>query len=88
MTRSPETTPGAGGDPAFRLREIRLAGFGLHREPVRFLLPQNATVWHAPNESGKSTLVHAVAAILFGLPATTDRSKFGLARFRSLDPPR
>lgn len=88
MTRPPETAPGAGGDPAFRLREILLAGFGLHREPVRFLLPEHATVWHAPNESGKSTLVHAVAAVLFGLPATTDRSKFGLARFRSLDPPR
>lgn len=76
-----------GGTP-FALREVRLAGFGLHREPVRFVLPSGPAVWHAPNESGKSTMVQGIAAILFGLPATTDRAKFGIARFRSLEEPR
>jgi chromosome segregation protein len=66
-----------------RIREVSLAGFGPHREATRFLFPEGPGVLLGPNESGKSTLLQALAATLFGLPATNDPAGFTTARFRS-----
>jgi DNA repair exonuclease SbcCD ATPase subunit len=66
------------------IREVALAGFGPHRAPMRFLFPEGPGVLLGPNESGKSTLLQALAATLFGLPATNDPGGFTTARFRSV----
>jgi energy-coupling factor transporter ATP-binding protein EcfA2 len=67
-----------------RIREVALAGFGPHREAKRFLFPEGSGVLLGPNESGKSTLLQALAATLFGLPATNDPGGFTTAHFRSV----
>jgi energy-coupling factor transporter ATP-binding protein EcfA2 len=70
--------------PPLRIREVALAGFGPHREAKRFLFPEGSGVLLGPNESGKSTLLQALAATLFGLPATNDPGGFTTAHFRSV----
>jgi DNA repair exonuclease SbcCD ATPase subunit len=67
-----------------RIREVALAGFGPHREAKRFLFPEGSGVLLGPNESGKSTLLQALAATWFGLPATNDSGGFTTAHFRSV----
>lgn len=67
-----------------RIREVALAGFGPHREAKRFVFPDGPGVLLGPNESGKSTLLQALAATLFGLPATNDPAGFTTAHFRSV----
>ncbi len=71
-----------------RIREIALAGFGPHREGRRFFFPDGPSVLVGPNESGKSNLLQALAATLFGLPAGNDPTGFTTAHFRSIPPPR
>jgi DNA repair exonuclease SbcCD ATPase subunit len=44
--------------------------------------PQGLGHLVAPNEFGKSTLVEGLAAVVFGLPGTSDPAAFGQARFR------
>lgn len=68
---------------ALRLRELTLAGFGVYREPTRFLFPEGNAILFGPNETGKSTLMFGLAGVWFGLPATTDPGRIGTARFRS-----
>jgi energy-coupling factor transporter ATP-binding protein EcfA2 len=70
--------------PSLCIREVALAGFGPHREAKRFLFPAGPGVLLGPNESGKSTLLEALAATFFGLPATNDPGGFTTARFRSV----
>ncbi len=52
---------------AVRFRELSLTGFGLWKEPTRFLFPEKLGVLALPNESGKSTMVAGLRAVLFGL---------------------
>lgn len=66
---------------------LTLAGFGAYEQPTTFDFPEGPAVWIAPNESGKSTLAHGIAAVLFGLPGVTDPSRFGAGRFRSFAHP-
>ena len=68
---------------ALRILRVELAGFGLYSSPTRFVFPPHAGVLCGPNESGKSTLLNGISAILFGLPGGTDPTKFGAGRFRS-----
>jgi energy-coupling factor transporter ATP-binding protein EcfA2 len=70
--------------PPLCIREVALAGFGPHREAKRFLFPEGPAVLLGPNESGKSALLQALAATLFGLPATNDPGGFTTAHFRSV----
>src|SRR5690606_29018325 len=58
-------------------------GFGPYRESVSVLFPKGLGVLALPNERGKSTLVHALTAILFGLPHAAGASPFGRGRFRN-----
>ncbi|MGE5653300.1 MAG: AAA family ATPase, partial [Bacillota bacterium] len=68
--------------PRVTLKRMIVRGFGPYAdEAVVDLLPE-ANVLVAPNESGKSTLAAALAAILYGLPATADPERFGQGRYR------
>ena len=66
---------------------VRLTGFGPYREATTFTFSDQLNVLVAPNETGKSTLVAGVNALLFGLPQTTDEKVFGQARYRNWDYP-
>jgi hypothetical protein len=52
---------------AVRFRELSLTGFGLWRRTTRFRFPARLGVLVLPNESGKSTMVAGLRAVLFGL---------------------
>lgn len=66
---------------------VRLTGFGPYRETTEFIFTDGLNVYVAPNESGKSTLVAGITALLFGLPQTTDPTVFGQARYLNWDHP-
>ena len=82
MTAAPERTGENRDGP--RLCELVLAGFGVYDHPTRFLFPDGPAVFHGPNESGKSTVLAGIQAVLFGLPASTNPAEYGTARYRSL----
>ncbi len=65
------------------IREVRLEGFGLYARPAVFTFGDGLNVWVAPNESGKSTLLAGLQAVLFGLPERSDPEPWGTARFRA-----
>lgn len=68
-------------------QRLILRGFGRYRDEFAIELSDN-NVLVLPNEAGKSTLVAGLAAVIFGLPATSDPTKFGQARYRNWhDPP-
>lgn len=69
---------------AVRFRELSLTGFGLWREPTRFRFPAGLGVLVRPNESGKSTMIAGLRAVLFGLKDGPDaiRSWGGMSACR------
>ncbi|NLW55055.1 MAG: AAA family ATPase [Firmicutes bacterium] len=69
--------------PRVKVKTVTLSGFGPHRGTVKYLFSDQLNVWVAPNESGKSTLVAGIGAIIFGIPQTTDVTVFGQARYRN-----
>jgi len=72
--------------PAVRhveLSRVELIGFGPFRDRTVVDFGSGVNVLVEPNESGKSTLVAGVIAVLFGLPKREDPSKFGTRRFRN-----
>ncbi|QIA26776.1 AAA family ATPase [Thermaerobacter sp. PB12/4term] len=76
--------PGAGpgnGHPV-RWHRLVLRGFGPFRDEVEFRFPEGLSHWVAPNESGKSTLLAGLVAVLFGLPGSNDPTRYGQARYR------
>ncbi len=73
--------------PKVQFDKVTLSGFGPYRETVEFTLNNKMNVLVAPNESGKSTLVAGIGAIIFGIPQTTDESVFGQSRFQNWDHP-
>lgn len=66
---------------------LMLRGFGCYRGTVEVTFDAGLNNAVAPNEYGKSTLVAGLVAVLFGLPNTSDASRFGKARFRNWDGP-
>ncbi len=68
------------------IHSLTLEGFGVYADTTTFRLQHGANVLVAPNEEGKSTLLHGVLAALFGLPERSDESVWGTARFRSWKP--
>lgn len=70
-----------------RFKRLSLSGFGPYRETVEFTFTDHLNVLVAPNETGKSTLVAGIVALIFGIPQTTDVTVFGQARFRNWDHP-
>ncbi|HEY8394636.1 MAG TPA: AAA family ATPase [Thermaerobacter sp.] len=81
-----EVATGAGqrAGPVGRVRWHRLVlrGFGPYRGEARVDFPDGLVTLVAPNESGKSTLVAGLAAVIYGLPGSSDPTRFGQARFR------
>ncbi len=69
--------------PRVKVKAVTLSGFGPHRGKVKYSFSGGVNVWVAPNESGKSTLVAGIGAIIFGIPQTTDVAVFGQARYRN-----
>jgi|GEM_PF-5000727 len=67
----------------FRFLSLELRGFGRH-ERVRLGFPDGLGVLVAPNESGKSTAVAGLTAVLFGLPTSSNPEEFGHSRYRNL----
>src|SRR5690606_16261518 len=68
---------------AVRWSHLVLHGFGRFAGTVSLEFGPGLNVLVAPNEAGKSTLLAGLAAVLFGLPATTDPDKFGHGRWRN-----
>lgn len=80
---------GIGGERRVKIvwRRLTLTGFGRFAEPITIRLDPGINVLVAPNERGKSTLMAGFAATLFGLPAISDASQFGQAKFRNWGTP-
>lgn len=69
--------------PSLAWRRLTLAGFGCYREGVTVNFQPGLNILVAPNETGKSTLIAGLEAVLFGLPNTSNPEAFGNARFAS-----
>jgi DNA repair exonuclease SbcCD ATPase subunit len=74
--------------PRIILRRVELSGFGPYRDSVVVDLDDGLNVLSASNETGKSSLVSGIAAIIFGIPQTSDQVAFGQGRFRNWFNPR
>ncbi len=62
---------------------LSLSGFGCYRSTVEIALHPALSVLVGPNETGKSTLIAGLTAVLFGLPASQDPAAFGQSRWRN-----
>ena len=74
--------PAPDGPGRLVFEQLRLQGFGLHRD-LRADFPPGLGVWSASNERGKTTAVLGLAATIWGLPHRSDPSVPGWARYRS-----
>ena len=63
-------------------KRLQLAGFGVH-DSVELELDEGLLAFIAPNESGKTTAVAGLTAVVFGLPSSRDKTSWGQERFRS-----
>ena len=61
---------------------LLLEGFGQFTEPVEVSFREGVNVFIAPNESGKSTIVAGIGAVLFGVEQSEDATRFSQGRFR------
>lgn len=66
-----------------RWLHMSLTGFGRFQSTTSVDWHDGVNVLVAPNESGKSTLMAGLAAILFGLPTSSNPDDFGQARYRN-----
>jgi DNA repair exonuclease SbcCD ATPase subunit len=66
-----------------RWQRLVLRGFGRFAGEVEVTFHPGLNHAVAPNERGKSTLVAGLAAVLFGLPASSDPARRGKARYRN-----
>jgi chromosome segregation protein len=85
---APSDGPARNTRAGFRFTRCHLAGFGLYDSAAGFVFPAGPGVLLGPNESGKSTLLHGLTAVLFGLPSDIRAGNFGSARFRSFSHPK
>ncbi len=65
------------------LKRLMLEGFGLFRRPAGVVFSPGINHMVADNESGKSSLVNGLLAIIFGMPQLSNPVDFGQARFRN-----
>jgi hypothetical protein len=61
---------------------LELYGFAVH-ESLALEFPEGMTVFASPNETGKSTALAGLTAVLFGLPTSSNPTAWGQARFRN-----
>jgi len=69
------------------IRRLELQGFGVYGRATRFAFGDGLNLLIAPNESGKSTFLAGLLAVLFGLPEKTDPQAWGTARYQSWETP-
>jgi len=69
--------------PSITWDRLLLSGFGCYRSTVEIALHPSLSVLVGPNETGKSTLIAGLTAVLFGLPASQDATVFGQSRWRN-----
>ncbi|MFO8060894.1 MAG: AAA family ATPase, partial [Bacillota bacterium] len=65
------------------LRRLILEGFGPFLSPVQVDFSPGLNCMVAANESGKSSLVSGLMAVIFGMPQRSDPAEFGQNRFRN-----
>ena len=68
-------------------QRLYLQGFGPYHDAVEIYFSPGTNNLVAENEKGKSTLAAGLTAVIFGLPAISDPTKFGLACYRNWDQP-
>ncbi|MFH1144217.1 MAG: AAA family ATPase [Candidatus Eisenbacteria bacterium] len=68
-------------------QRLELQGFGPYARTTRFLLADGLSVFIAPNETGKSTFLAGLLAVLFGLPEKADPQVWGTTRFQNWEAP-
>ncbi len=73
--------------PAVVLKQLSLQGFGRFKDKVTVEFTEGINVLAAPNESGKSTLMAGLTAVVFGLPASSDPTTFGISKYRNWEGP-
>ncbi len=64
-------------------KKLVLCGFGCYKERSEFTFAPGLNNLVVSNERGKSTAVAGLAAVLFGLPNSSDPGRFGKAKYRS-----
>lgn len=64
-------------------RSLKLTGFGPFKNTTTIDFATKLNVFIAPNEWGKSTIAAGIAAVLFGLPPTSDAGRWGTAKYRN-----
>ena len=62
---------------------LTLSGFGRYKDSVYVSFDSGINVCVAGNETGKTTLAAGLAAVIYGLPASSDPRAFGQARYRN-----
>ncbi len=65
------------------LKRLMLEGFGRFRRPVEVCFSPGINYMVADNESGKSSLVSGLLAVIFGMPQLSNPADFGQGRFRN-----
>lgn len=66
---------------------LTLDGFGRYQRAISIDFAPGLTVLVGPNESGKTTLIAGLTAVLFGLPVNQDPAQFGQTRWRNWQQP-
>ncbi len=62
---------------------LELEGFGPYQKRTSFSFEKGINAYVAENETGKSTMVYGILAILFGLPHGNTPEGFDFSRFRN-----
>lgn len=70
-----------------KLKHLTLTGFGCYRDKISIKFNDGINTLIAPNESGKSTLIAGLEAIIFGLPKSRNAQVYGKARFINWEEP-
>lgn len=68
-----------------RFEKLELQGFGPYQEKTVFAFEEGINTYVASNETGKSTMVYGLLAILFGLPHGSTLDSFDFDRFKNIN---
>lgn len=75
-------------DPEVLFEKLILEGFGPYRERKEFIFCKGTNIYVALNETGKSTMIAGLAAVIFGLShRQKSTSAFTIERFRNWNSP-
>jgi|GEM_PF-1374550 len=69
---------------SLRFIKLELEGFGPYQKKTLFFFEEGINTYVAENETGKSTMVYGLLAVLFGLPHGSTSEGFDFTRFKNL----